>query len=77
MRVYFESQVKGEGTGVGESFFSAAGESQLLVYFSDARISRVHLRILGSIRPYLVAACKWYSEADAGPGAEAGAGFRD
>ena len=22
------------------------------------------------------AACKWYSEADAGPGAEAGAGFR-
>ena len=32
--------------------------------------------ILGSIRPYLVAARKWYSEADAGPGAEAGAGFR-
>ena len=31
---------------------------------------------LGSIRPYLVAARKWYSEADAGPGAEAGAGFR-
>ena len=27
---------------------------------------------LGSIRPYLVAAGKWYSEADAGPGAEAG-----
>jgi len=24
----------------------------------------------------LEAACKWYSEADAGPGAEAGAGFR-
>ena len=23
------------------------------------------------------AACKWYSEADAGPGAEAGAGFHD
>ena len=33
--------------------------------------------VLGSIRPYLVAARKWYSEADAGPGAEAGAGFRD
>ena len=30
---------------------------------------------IGSIRPYLVAACKWYSEADTGPGAEAGAGF--
>ena len=34
---------------------------------------------VGSIRPYLVAARKWYSEADAGPGAEteaeAGAGF--
>ena len=32
---------------------------------------------LGSIRPYLVAARKWYmySEADVGPGAEAGAGF--
>ena len=29
--------------------------------------------IIGSIRPYLEAACKWYSEADAGPGAEAGA----
>ena len=27
--------------------------------------------IIGSIRPYLEAACKWYSEADAGPGAEA------
>ena len=25
-----------------------------------------------SIRPYLVAACKWYSEADTGPGAERG-----
>ena len=33
--------------------------------------------LLGSIRPYLVAACKRYSEADAGPGAEAGPGFRD
>ena len=33
--------------------------------------------IIGSIRPYLEAACKWYSEANAGPGAEAGAGFRD
>ena len=29
---------------------------------------------IGSIRPYLEAACKWYSEADAGPGAEAGSG---
>eukprot|EP00964_Phaeocystis_antarctica_P072512 scaffold44365_cov91-Phaeocystis_antarctica.AAC.4 len=29
-----------------------------------------------TIRPYLVAARKRYSEADAGPGAEAGAGFR-
>ena len=28
---------------------------------------------IGSIRPYLVAARKWYSEADAGPSAEAGA----
>ena len=28
---------------------------------------------LGSIRPYLVAARKWFSEADSGPGAEAGA----
>ena len=33
--------------------------------------------LIGSIRPYLVTACKWYSEADAGPGAEARAGFRD
>ena len=32
---------------------------------------------IGSIRPYLEAACKWYSEADAGPGAEAGSGCRD
>ena len=32
---------------------------------------------LGNIRPYLESACKLYSEADAGPGAEAGAGFRD
>ena len=45
-------------------------------------ISLVYYECLGSIRPYLVAACKWYSEADdAGPGAEAwagfGAGFRD
>ena len=24
--------------------------------------------LIGSIRPYLVTACKWYSEADAGPG---------
>ena len=31
---------------------------------------------IGSIRPYLVAARKWYSEADAGLGVEAGAGFR-
>ena len=35
-------------------------------------------RTVGSIRPYLEARLsKWYSEADAGPGAEAGAGFRD
>ena len=27
------------------------------------------------MRPYLAAASKWHSEADAGPGAEAGAGF--
>ena len=32
---------------------------------------------IGSIRPYLEAACKWYSEADAGPGAEAGSGYFD
>ena len=40
------------------------------------RIIEGQSRCVGSIRPYLVAARKWYSEADAGPGAEAGAGFR-
>ena len=43
---------------------------------SDAALNHYSFTI-GSIRPYLVAACKWYSEADAGPGAESGAGFRD
>eukprot|EP00964_Phaeocystis_antarctica_P041114 scaffold23502_cov73-Phaeocystis_antarctica.AAC.2 len=36
-------------------------------------------RAAGSMGPYLLAACMWYSEADVGPGAEAGigaAGFR-
>ena len=69
-----------EGTHFGASTVSHTVCEALKYYDTPLtqRLLCMLLRIgIGSIRAYLVAACKWYSEAHAGPGAEARPGFRD